>query len=118
MPSFEPSPAAWSPRARPVVARLGGEEFVVLMPGMPLQVARLACEKIRIAVSQLYGGPSAVTVSLGLSEVGSEVAELPKALRPADIALYHAKANGRNRTSVFEPTELQEGASTPIRSYR
>ena len=101
-----------------VVARLGGEEFVVLMPGMPQQVARLACEKIRIAVSQLNAGPSAVTVSLGLSEVGSEVAELPKALRPADIALYHAKAKGRNRTSVFEPTELRDGASTPIRSYR
>lgn len=72
-----------------VVARLGGEEFVVLMPGMPQQVARLACEKIRIAVSQLNAGPSAVTVSLG-----SEVAELPKALRPQTLPCITRKRTG------------------------
>lgn len=106
--------AAAPPNA--VVARLGGEEFVVLMSGTPVQVARLACETMRVAVSQLNTGPSAVTVSVGLSEIGPHAVELPEALRAADTALYRAKAKGRNRTSVFGPNSDEDAEGLPLRA--
>ncbi|MCX5973380.1 MAG: GGDEF domain-containing protein [Coprothermobacterota bacterium] len=86
-------------------ARFGGEEFVVLLPDTPIAGALLMAEKIRAAVRSLeidHGDSQAdrcVTLSLGVSQV-MPAATLTSAalLHAADMALYQAKKQGRNRT--------------------
>ena len=90
-------------RERDVIARLGGEEFAILMPGTPLEVGRLAMERLRFAfaATQFEAGGRAFgcTTSIGIADVG-EGQSLDAALRRADEALYAAKAAGRNRVVV------------------
>ncbi len=77
-------------------ARLGGEEFVLLMPDYNAEAARRVCEDIRriIAELKLPDLPS-LSVSIGLTALGAGET-LTAALRRADQALYEAKAAGRN----------------------
>jgi diguanylate cyclase (GGDEF)-like protein len=84
------------------VARLGGEEFVLLFPWQNGDLANLTCENIRMAVAQISFRPlEAVTVSVGLTSVAPHE-DLSAVLKRADMGLYKAKAGGRNR-SIFEP---------------
>jgi diguanylate cyclase (GGDEF)-like protein len=91
-------------RTSDVVARLGGEEFVAILPGS-LADARAAAERVRLAFQAAAGivadCPLAATVSIGAASaaLGAEVATL---LAAADKALYVAKANGRNRVEGVE----------------
>jgi diguanylate cyclase (GGDEF)-like protein/PAS domain S-box-containing protein len=81
------------------VGRLGGEEFAVLMPQMPLEDAVALADRLRRAVARTAfdapGGPVRVTVSIGVA--GFAAGEDAQALlRRADAALYRAKAAGRD----------------------
>ena len=82
--------------------RMGGEEFVVVMPDTGLEVAELIAERIRQTIERdLFaidagGRMIPVTVSVGLAERGDDVAAADL-LRRADQALYRAKSDGRNR---------------------
>ena len=89
-------------------ARFGGEEFAVLLPGMPCEEAKALAEKIRQAVAhQSFALRTTgtrlgdVTVSLGLAMLrpDEEAADL---VERADAALYRAKQEGRNRCCVSE----------------
>ncbi|WP_206243700.1 GGDEF domain-containing protein [Novosphingobium terrae] len=83
-----------------MLARIGGEEFVMLLPGLDEQGTLLVCEHLRLAVSRMPPGLShAVTVSLGLTLV-EEGEDLADTLRRADRALYDAKRAGRDRCRV------------------
>jgi two-component system cell cycle response regulator len=89
------------------VARFGGEEFVVVMPGASTQEAVLAAERLREAVLQLRFTPAAnvlhrLSVSIGVSVCVSQgPAVSPEALmKAADLALYDAKGRGRNRVEL------------------
>jgi two-component system cell cycle response regulator len=85
-------------RATDVVARSGGEEFVVLMPGTELKNATLVAERLRSSLASSLIEPltESVTVSIGVAEWASgEGAET--FLQRADRALYEAKRRGRNR---------------------
>lgn len=87
-----------------LVARYGGEEFVVILPDADLETALVIGEQVRAAVEGLrlpnpgLGGETVVTVSVGLAAVpAGDAACSPEALlQAADVALYAAKATGRN----------------------
>ena len=81
-------------------ARLGGEEFGVLLPDTGLEGAAAFAERFRARLHDLSipgpRGPVHVTASAGLA-VGDELADPDDLLDAADIALYRAKAEGRDR---------------------
>jgi two-component system cell cycle response regulator len=89
-------------RAEDVLGRLGGEEFMALLPDTDAEAAARTGERLRAAVAEA-GGPVRVTASVGWAVL--EDGEAPDALvRRADTALYDAKAAGRNR--VLGPATL------------
>jgi len=87
-----------------LVARLGGEEFVVLLRDLPLDAARAVADRIArgIDVDLAPGLSETLTLSVGLTERVNAI-DLPEALRQADLALYRAKADGRARAVVWTP---------------
>ena len=82
-------------RTGDTVARIGGDEFTVLLPLCTQTEAARVAEQIRTAVLEMSGGE--VTVSIGGAPLG---ADRRGAVLGADSALYAAKAAGRNRTEV------------------
>jgi two-component system cell cycle response regulator len=89
-----------------LACRFGGEEFVVLMPDTDFRQAQGVAERVRQAVAEKNfdtgnGRPLAITVSVGvaLNEGADDTPEL--LLKRADVALYRAKREGRNRV-VFD----------------
>ena len=88
-------------RAVDVVARIGGEEFVVLLPGTGLDgaaaVAQRLCQRVAAAAVEVDGALIRYTVSAGVATMEPPVAGLDELLKRADSALYAAKAKGRNR---------------------
>jgi len=87
-----------------LVARWGGEEFVVALPGADVAAARSVAERLRLAVDHAVvrdsdGEPLSVTISVGAAEraFGEGAAAL---FERADRAMYAAKKGGRNRVCV------------------
>ncbi|WP_163559173.1 GGDEF domain-containing protein [Halomonas sp. NO4] len=91
-------------RQADVVARIGGEEFCILMPDTMAKGALELAERIRHQVAALsetaLGVPTRITVSLGLATGEGSQADFDHLYSRADRALYLAKANGRNRTEM------------------
>jgi diguanylate cyclase len=86
-------------REEDFVARIGGEEFVVLLTGLPFERALRIAEELRMSVEALRfhfrGAPVRVTVSCGLTELRA-VDAAGAAFDRADAALYRAKRGGKN----------------------
>lgn len=87
-----------------ILARFGGEEFVVCIPECPRAVGRTLAEELRRAV-QAAGLPqpatdSVVTVSIGMACVARAPLRLEALLQASDEALYRAKSGGRNQVQV------------------
>ncbi len=90
-------------RSMDILARWGGEEFLVLLPETNMAGATLIAERIRQKVSQikLPKIPEGLTISIGLCEAKPGM-ELKTATSLADQALYQAKAKGRNCVVCYE----------------
>ncbi|MCS4504869.1 hypothetical protein KBTX_01434 [wastewater metagenome] len=89
-------------RESDVVARLGGEEFCILMPDTRLDGARELCERLRAAVARLRyeageTDPVGCTVSIGLACTEDGAESFASLYSRADRSLYAAKAAGRDR---------------------
>ena len=85
--------------------RLGGEEFVLILPGSNVQGLATICENIRARVeSGLRRHGESITVSIGAAELkdGEVSADW---LARADLALYRAKRGGRNRVEIDQGSE-------------
>lgn len=85
-----------------LVCRFGGEEFVVVMPETPGDIAEKVAERIRSEIAatpfEIPGhGGNQVTVSLGVATLRDGADTVPTMIKRADQALYQAKNSGRNR---------------------
>lgn len=90
-------------RAPDLMCRLGGEEFVILMPDTDIDYASMIAERVRASVEGLAfpvedGRHLPITVSIGLADNSASAAP-DELLKSADIALYRSKTNGRNQVT-------------------
>jgi diguanylate cyclase len=99
-------------RALDVIARLGGEEFVVLLPGTNTEGALQLAERMRQAIADsrlaLEGQVLGYTASFGIAAFEPRQPGLDRWLARADAALYEAKAKGRNRVELASAWAEQE----------
>jgi diguanylate cyclase (GGDEF)-like protein len=83
-------------RAYDILVRWGGEEFLLVLPGVDLDAARILAERVRMAVEGLdTHGIGPVTISAGVAGFDSDY-DFAATLRTTDRRLYQAKAAGRN----------------------
>lgn len=95
--------------------RFGGEEFVLLMPGLGPEDVHAVAEKLRIRLAQELqtpGGPG-VTASFGAAVLHDDET-LEQWLQRADQALYRAKSEGRDRVVVAEPRARQQATEPDV----
>jgi diguanylate cyclase (GGDEF)-like protein len=103
-------------RASDVVARTGGEEFLLVLPDTDLAAARVLAERIRLGIGDhpllVDNQRIPVTVSLGVTSSSGDV-NLDDLSQDADRAMYMAKRAGRNRVATVEnrPLHLSAEAS-------
>ena len=97
-------------RAADVVARWGGEEFLVVLAGAPAEYTELVADRLREAVggTPMQLGPVSLTAtcSVGVA-VAAAGSNTDSVIGAADAALYRAKAAGRNCVRVAEAAEFQ-----------
>jgi diguanylate cyclase (GGDEF)-like protein len=108
-----------------VAARFGGDEFVVILPGMDAEQAGVVAEHLRVGIEAtpfvveraVTEAPIHVTASVGVASLhehvpprGDTTERANSLIRVADTAMYRAKAQGRNRVEVGkpEPTPKEE----------
>jgi diguanylate cyclase (GGDEF)-like protein/PAS domain S-box-containing protein len=88
-----------------ICARLGGEEFGILLPNTRLEEAMIIAERIRKAIEEIRCETEEnvinMTVSLGVASFHEGMAQLDELFSNADTALYKAKNSGRNRIEMF-----------------
>lgn len=96
--------AAEQLRTEDIFGRVGGEEFLAVLPETDKAEALAVAERIRSSVAALHfdapGGAFRVTVSIGVETERADRSELPSLMKRADAALYRAKREGRNRISA------------------
>lgn len=93
-------------RQRDVLARWGGEEFILLLPETAIEGALVVCEELRQSLMQLqieYNKQQIhVTATLGLAQLDDVHLELLRWHSAADIALYQGKKTGRNKVVLYQ----------------
>jgi len=105
-------------RGHDIACRYGGDEFLLALPGASMEVAGQRAERVRDETKNLVFPPdipslASIRLSVGVSafpEHGSTGASL---IRAADLALYRAKAQGRDQVVLHEPANLLTGPLNP-----
>jgi diguanylate cyclase (GGDEF)-like protein len=92
-----------------IIARYGGDEFVLVMPETTISGGLVLLERIRRQVSKLsIPGVDNPTISCGLTQWDASVPDTPKTImKRADEALYEAKRTGRNKVIALPPAEVR-----------
>ena len=94
-------------------ARVGGEEFALILPDTDQHGALIIAERLRCALLDEFGGDAVpITISFGIATFRDHGETAASLLHAADDALYEAKESGRNRSVLFSG-EIQ--ASAPAR---
>jgi diguanylate cyclase (GGDEF)-like protein len=96
-----------------IAGRYGGEEFAVIVPNTGAEGAAILAERIRETIadspSHHEGVTVAFTVSVGVASLTDEIASPEALIKNADLALYYAKENGRDRVirhELMDPADL------------
>jgi diguanylate cyclase (GGDEF)-like protein len=91
-------------RDEDLAARIGGEEFAVMLTESDVEAARVFAERVRTAVEEstfvLGGEPQRITISVGIAGLALDRSDRSALMAAADAALYRAKDSGRNRVCV------------------
>lgn len=93
------------------IGRIGGEEFSVFLPQTDAMGGLVLADKLRgdieaLDLALVDGSRLKVTASIGLAERQPDEVSTAEVQRRADLAMYQAKADGRNRVATFEPAVL------------
>lgn len=97
-----------SVRPQDIAARIGGEEFVLMLANTSSDSAYQVAERIRMKLSSFdktsSGGqlPEPITISMGVFTATSSTITAETCVESADKAMYEAKETGRNRVVVFK----------------
>jgi diguanylate cyclase (GGDEF)-like protein len=96
-----------------IVARIGGDEFVVVLPETELKGAFEVSKKIRAAVNRLTHLKCPITVSIGMAGFCKDMTE-DELIQQADMALYESKRKGKNRISFFDNKQIFDEKDFPV----
>ncbi len=98
-----------------MLARIGGEEFLILLPGLASDQAFAHTERLRAACAyasvSTREGALHITVSAGIATIEDGTRSVEALMEAADAALYRAKREGRNRTCVAPPVGAIHGGA-------
>jgi diguanylate cyclase (GGDEF)-like protein len=104
-------------RPTDIVCRYGGEEFCILLPGLPAEQAAQLAERMRARIetgcgaSVIPGENVRITASFGVAGMSFGGSTLAEVIKQADQALYAAKAAGRNRVARYDVEVQQQHGS-------
>jgi len=97
-----------------VFARLGGEEFCLLLPSYNIDEAFIRAEACRLAIESIIteasGHDFSITASFGVTDITRSGFRLSDLLKDADTAMYISKKAGRNQVTLFQPKQVKEKA--------
>ncbi|BCS97597.1 GGDEF domain-containing protein [Desulfoluna limicola] len=100
-----------------IFGRFGGEEFIIILPNATEETARIVTEKLRRLVEELTTRfeefTIQITISQGFVQYNESIKDYFQMIHEADLAMYHAKKSGRNRTSQFKANECLAVISEP-----
>jgi diguanylate cyclase (GGDEF)-like protein len=110
---------SWALRPADIAARIGGEEFVIVLSGCSIQAALAIADRIRGAFQDnalfVDGHRVGATVSVGVASSFGKSLSLVSILASADSALYRAKGSGRNRIMQAESDALDSSSPNVVR---
>jgi diguanylate cyclase (GGDEF)-like protein len=95
-------------RSTDVAARIGGEEFALILPETEAEGAQTVAKRIQDVVRTSTGFEHPITVSIGISALSGLDINAESLVKQADLALYAAKQKGRDRICVFEGSIKKE----------
>jgi diguanylate cyclase (GGDEF)-like protein len=95
-------------RTTDVAARIGGEEFALILPETQREGAQIVAEKIQLTIRASSYFEHPITVSMGISALSGAELNTESLVKQADLALYEAKQKGRNCICVFEGSIKKE----------
>lgn len=89
-----------------IIGRYGGEDFIIMLPETPMNVAADVADRLRKSIEGIHldthKGELGLTVSIGVAVATEGTPDLPSLINRADMALYEAKRAGRNKVVVAE----------------
>lgn len=99
-------------RKNDIFARLGGEEFCLVLTSCTIDMAMLRAEACRAAIEEIIteesGHDFSITASFGVTDIKRSGFNLDKLLADADMAAYASKNTGRNRVTMFEVPQTDQ----------
>ncbi len=101
-----------------LVGRYGGEEFCIVLPETNLDTGLTIAERLREAIAEgamCFKSSITVTASFGVAELSGDISKPADLIKRADIALYAAKASGRNRVISWQPDLI--AVSAPVSGH-
>jgi len=101
-------------RSFELMYRLGGEEFLVVLPGVDIREGAAIAERLRAAVEAALPGGLSITVSAGVAAAQGTDVSYEDLFAAADAALYRAKDLGRNRVESAESSERVDPLGSPL----